>query len=456
MAAAAARSGSLRRTVIGTFVLFLVALGALVFGVVRRERKRARVVGRAALVVLPCVCASALLELGLRVRGEVDHYRIDPIDGSSAAELYVKDPVVKWRYAPGFRGRFQHPEFGGEEFVVNARGYRDAEWPTTRDPDEFRVLVLGDSLTVGLGVTRDEAFPALLERALAARASRPVRVLNAGVSGYGPGEEAMVLHELAEDLRPDLVIAAFYDGNDLEDARIAAFNVRRALGNVTMLPSELARAGRLDPAHLWGRQDPDERTLPRPQWKHVLGFRSARFVDDRVRQLRVRWFGAPPAAVFNDTMLASMLTVDRARVIDENYALCVAAERWMDTRAKYAGARFVCLRLPTQLQVDDAQWQALITRLRLPREQFDVTLPGRKLVEDLLRSGVHAIDAAPALRAAPGEARTFFAEGHPNRSGHARIAALLDRMIGASIDRPRPSDQSASEPQSRPAEVDSR
>lgn len=435
MAKAVARSGTLRPIVIGTIVLLLVAACVLPFAAMRRERKFARVAARIALVVIPLACSSVLLELVLRWRGEVDHYRIEPTEGSAAESAFVPDPLLKWRYAPGFRGRFTHPEFGGESFVVNARGYRDVEWPTERDPNEYRILVLGDSLTTGLGVTRDEAFPALLEAALAARVRRPVRVFNAGVSGYGPGEEALVLHELAESLRPDLVVAAFYDGNDLEDVRIAAFNARRAFGNPNLLPSEAAGAGRFDAATLWARRDPGGGP-PRLQWKHVLGFRSARFVDDRLRQLRVRWFGAAPAAVFNDTMLASMLVVDRSPVIDENYALCLAAHLWMDARSKYAGARFVCLRLPTQLQVDEAQWNALVARLRLRRDEFDVTLPGRRLVEDLLHAGVNAVDAAPALRHAQGTARSYFPEGHPNRAGHARIAALLDAVVGNSIDVP--------------------
>ncbi len=44
------------------------------------------------------------------------------------------------------------------------------------------VVFLGDSLTAGFGLPEDEAFPAVLEGAFAA-AGRPIRVVNAGVSG---------------------------------------------------------------------------------------------------------------------------------------------------------------------------------------------------------------------------------------------------------------------------------
>lgn len=56
--------------------------------------------------------------------------------------------------------------------------------PPASAPQSDRPLVafLGDSLTAGLGLEADLAFPALVEDRLAA-AGRPIRVLNAGVSG---------------------------------------------------------------------------------------------------------------------------------------------------------------------------------------------------------------------------------------------------------------------------------
>jgi len=45
-----------------------------------------------------------------------------------------------------------------------------------------KLVILGDSLTEGLGVTKDAAFPALLEKKLA-DAGKPWVVVNAGVSG---------------------------------------------------------------------------------------------------------------------------------------------------------------------------------------------------------------------------------------------------------------------------------
>jgi len=69
---------------------------------------------------------------------------------------------------------------------------------------EVRILVLGDSLSAGYGLSAAEAFPAQLEQALR-QSGQEVRVINAGVSGdTTAGGLARLEWALAE--RPQLVI----------------------------------------------------------------------------------------------------------------------------------------------------------------------------------------------------------------------------------------------------------
>ena len=68
------------------------------------------------------------------------------------------------------------------------------------------VVALGDSLTAGLGVARDEAYPALLEARLR-REGHAYRVVNAGVSGdTSAGGRRRVEWVLRS--KPDVVIVA--------------------------------------------------------------------------------------------------------------------------------------------------------------------------------------------------------------------------------------------------------
>ena len=48
---------------------------------------------------------------------------------------------------------------------------------------ELIILALGDSLTEGYGVEREEAYPFLLEEALRGKGHGSVKVINAGISG---------------------------------------------------------------------------------------------------------------------------------------------------------------------------------------------------------------------------------------------------------------------------------
>ena len=73
------------------------------------------------------------------------------------------------------------------------------------------VAFLGDSLTAGLGLNEDEAYPALLERELE-KEGTPIRVINAGVSGDTTAGGLSRLGWLLNQ-HPDVVVVAL-GGND--------------------------------------------------------------------------------------------------------------------------------------------------------------------------------------------------------------------------------------------------
>jgi lysophospholipase L1-like esterase len=105
---------------------------------------------------------------------------------------------------------------------VNRDGFRGAPRRLAKPPDVWRVAVLGDSMTEALQVDLAETFPAVLERRLARCPALPpgvrdVEVLNFGVSGYGTAQELLTLRHQALAWAPDLVLLAFYTGNDVRN-----------------------------------------------------------------------------------------------------------------------------------------------------------------------------------------------------------------------------------------------
>jgi acyl-CoA thioesterase-1 len=82
-------------------------------------------------------------------------------------------------------------------------GGRTANGPATAC--EGTIVALGDSLSAGLGVDEDEAYPALLARKLAADGYH-FEVVNAGISGETSSGVRERLQWVLSSLKPDIVI----------------------------------------------------------------------------------------------------------------------------------------------------------------------------------------------------------------------------------------------------------
>lgn len=107
----------------------------------------------------------------------------------------------------------QHAYTIDKPFVTNSLGLRDErEVPLNKD-GEFRIVFLGDSMTVGLGVLCEQTFARQLETALNKQFYQ-VRALNGAVGAYTTWQEVDLLKEKLTALQPDIVVVAFY-WNDL-------------------------------------------------------------------------------------------------------------------------------------------------------------------------------------------------------------------------------------------------
>ncbi|MEM8934027.1 MAG: arylesterase, partial [Acidobacteriota bacterium] len=99
------------------------------------------------------------------------------------------------------------------------------EAATDDDPtppiDERPVVVfLGDSLTAGFGLDEHQAFPALVESALSDR-DRPIRMINAGVSGDTSAGGLARLDWLLRQA-PDIVVVSLGANDGLRGVELAS------------------------------------------------------------------------------------------------------------------------------------------------------------------------------------------------------------------------------------------
>ena len=95
---------------------------------------------------------------------------------------------------------------------INNLGFRDRDFRRGKAPGR-RAIVLGDSFTYGWGVNNDDPWPKVLERSL-----NNVEMANLGSPGGFPRSYADLAEKAIPLLRPDLVIVAVVQSDDLHQS----------------------------------------------------------------------------------------------------------------------------------------------------------------------------------------------------------------------------------------------
>lgn len=114
------------------------------------------------------------------------------------------------RLRPNTHGEIHNHVLNGRDVVidVNSLGLRYPEL-APKAPDEFRVLVLGDSITFGDFVLESETWTRQME-ALTEGRKKKVLFINAGLPGAGTAEELSLFREIGGRVKPDLVLVGMY------------------------------------------------------------------------------------------------------------------------------------------------------------------------------------------------------------------------------------------------------
>ena len=163
--------------------------------------------------------------------------------------------------------------YGGLVWVVNAMVAVMLSFNAASAAEPVRILALGDSLTAGYGLAREDGFPARLESALQ-DAGYAVAVADGGVSGdTSAGGLARLDWALASvpDGGPDAVIVALGANDGLRGIDPAAMeaNLDAILGRLSERDLPVVLAGMLAPPNL-GREygDAFNAVFPRLAERH--------------------------------------------------------------------------------------------------------------------------------------------------------------------------------------------
>jgi lysophospholipase L1-like esterase len=125
---------------------------------------------------------------------------------------YLAKNTQELVYPPCSKARHQSSEF--DIFVkINSLGFRDYEYPLTKKK-KYRVAVIGDSFTFGWGVDLEDCWVKILEKELNA-SGLDFEILNLGKGGASPADYAQTAEKIISVLKPDLVVVAALQANDL-------------------------------------------------------------------------------------------------------------------------------------------------------------------------------------------------------------------------------------------------
>jgi lysophospholipase L1-like esterase len=132
------------------------------------------------------------------------------------------DPLLVYELTPGAEVSKQ-----GIYYKINAAGFRDHEFqdPTrnAKQADEYRIVVLGDSVAWGWGVDMEKVWPQVLEADVNSQGSgKRLSVYNLAVNGYSTPQEVRILAKYGLHYQPDLVILNYVlNDPELEDGGLS-------------------------------------------------------------------------------------------------------------------------------------------------------------------------------------------------------------------------------------------
>ncbi|MCW5635516.1 MAG: SGNH/GDSL hydrolase family protein [Rubrivivax sp.] len=388
------------------------------------RRPANRVLVGAALVALGIAASVLLAELALRLVG-LSYPVFETYDAERGVALKA-----------GKEGLYRKE---GEAHVrINRHGYRDHERELAKPPGVLRIAVLGDSFVEARQVALAETFVSRVEQALAgcpAWAGRKVEALNFGVSGYATTEALLTLRRDALRFAPDIVLLAFYPGNDVGE-------------NSKQVVAGAATDWRMPkPIHVY---DPRgelvlESSAPQSIWRRALyvGVHHSRLLElvneaRRAWEVRkVRRSAGPAPDPFELGVSKEVYAPPADAAWREAWRVTEGLLAKLQREAASAGARFVLasVTMSEQVHPDAALRASVQQRLNVP----NLLYPEDRLAEIGARHGFPVIRLVQPLREVAerertplhGFANTVLGHGHWNTQGHRAAAEVIARELCA-------------------------
>jgi hypothetical protein len=382
-----------------------------------------RFLNNAILIGVATVFALVVLEIAVRAT----HLAADlpPQAMDMAAQLKGArqfDPVLQDRYQPNGHAEIRSP-YG--EFRIayrfNELGLRDRPVPPRSGDPARRILVLGNSFVEGWGVEFDETFVQIAQKALSdarAGAGPPVRLIDAGIAGFGAAQSYLFARELIPKVKPDALVFVFVGSMVSADQTFLSLATLDAHGLAQGLdPDAFLKSG-------------DAPAAAPPTWSDAALRRISEYsalvrlfyVRSLNRQAQLQIHAGDPAT---DLLAAYRAPPERMAALYEPTLRHIAGMRDL---AKANGIAFSVIRLPMPFELDGAAWNPGRQAYGIPQGQVLPEPDRERLDAFCVEKQISCVSADEALKADP--ASLFFRyDFHLNPNGNRAVGEWLARRL---------------------------
>lgn len=153
----------------------------------------------AVLIVISCAFILIFLEGSVRI--------FYPSPSGALRHMMTADEKLCFRWTPNFKGTINAKEYT-TELNINEEGFRDQTYNNTAG--EKIIFSIGDSMTAAQQVPADKTFSKLLQQKLGMQ----YFVMNLGVPGYNPSQYYVLLEQMLQKHKPEIILLNFFTGND--------------------------------------------------------------------------------------------------------------------------------------------------------------------------------------------------------------------------------------------------
>jgi hypothetical protein len=307
------------------------------------------------------------------------------------------------------------------EYRFNRRGHRAGAELSPKQPNSYRIVLIGSSLTQGLFVPREKTFAALLPAELSMATGRKVEVYNEATGGrfrggpYPTRDSAQHFDEVLA-AQPDLILWVITPMDVMNfDAKENGAENAGGVSPQQGLPSK-----------------------PRPFWKKVVASIAKGTFGE---QLKAHWEQTRTSIALRHLLIASESQDEYIQSylgngVNASFLMTKPDAKWqMQMRsfdagiaeiaglARNAGVPLVAVLVPNRAQaamISKGNWPAGYDPFKLEEE----------VRSNIVSNGGHFIDILSDYRGVPDPERSYFpVDGHPDASGQAIIFRFLAKEL---------------------------